>query len=265
MLQKEIWAGVADGRKIPEGLGSVGPGERSKPRRNPPMPADDRQAEMTRDGDNGDDAGDKIAASTIGQPESGRLDAFLHDLRSLAAGTPPVPSAELDAMLDGGADPVKPQRRPHRHRRTIAGAVIMGSLGAGLSGAAAAKDAPPEPARHVHAHFVPESAPEQAGPLGGPTHTRALRLPEPQPKPPKVDAAAPAMPQIIPTPPTTPSTPSTPNRTTPQSRVPAPSEDREPGSSDAEHDQDSEHENQEHDRGTEPHEQTPSGSDKPSD
>jgi hypothetical protein len=31
MLQKEIWAGVADTREMPEGLGSVGPGERSEP------------------------------------------------------------------------------------------------------------------------------------------------------------------------------------------------------------------------------------------
>jgi len=31
MLQKEIWAGVAGRREMPEGLGAVGPGERSEP------------------------------------------------------------------------------------------------------------------------------------------------------------------------------------------------------------------------------------------
>jgi phosphoribulokinase len=31
MLQKEIWARVADRRELPEGLGAVGPGERSEP------------------------------------------------------------------------------------------------------------------------------------------------------------------------------------------------------------------------------------------
>ncbi|PZS29431.1 MAG: phosphoribulokinase [Pseudonocardiales bacterium] len=31
MLQREIWAGVADKRELPEGLGSVGPDERSEP------------------------------------------------------------------------------------------------------------------------------------------------------------------------------------------------------------------------------------------
>jgi phosphoribulokinase len=31
MLQKAVWAGVADRRELPDGLGSVGPGERSEP------------------------------------------------------------------------------------------------------------------------------------------------------------------------------------------------------------------------------------------
>jgi hypothetical protein len=223
------------------------------------MPADDRKAEMTRDGGNCDDAGEGIAASSIGEPDSGRLDVFLNDLRSLAAGAPPAPTEELEALLDGGAQPAVPARRPRRrHRKTIAGAVIMGSIGAGLSGAAAAQERPPGPAPHLHARFVPESAPAQDDPLGGPARTRAPSRPEPQL--PTLDPA-PAVPRVTQTNPTTPAKP---RRTNPQpthTSSRAPSEDREPGSSDAGHGQPSEHETPEHEHGVEPGEPTPPASD----
>jgi hypothetical protein len=222
------------------------------------MPADDRKAEMTRDGGYRDDAGEEIAASSIGEPASGRLDAFLNELRSLAAGAPPAPSNELEAMLEGGAEPQAPTRRPRRHRKTIAGAVIMGSIGAGLSGAAAAEERPPGPAPHVHAHLVPEAAPAHDDPLGGPARTRVPSLPEPQPS--KLEPA-PAVPRVAPTPPAKPQRTNSPPA---DASSPVPSEDRERDSHDAEHGQPSEPETPEHEHGTESDEPTPPASDRPS-
>ena len=185
------------------------------------MPPDDKRAEMTRDERSRDDAGDEIAASSVGVPGSARLDAFLNDLRALAAGAPPAPSAELEAMLDGVAPLAMPAPRARRHRKTIAGAVIMGSIGAGLSGAAAAQDRPASPVRDVRAHVVPDSAPAQGDPVG----VGAPRLPEPLR--PRLDPGRPAV------------APTTPPPT--HASDPAPSgEDRERSSDDAVPSQDAE-------------------------
>jgi hypothetical protein len=222
---------------------------------------------MTRDGGSRDDAGEEIAASSIGEPASVRLDAFLNELRSLAGGAPPVPSPELEAMLDGAADPVIPQRRRRRHGKTIAGAVIMGSIGAGLSGAAAAQERPPGPAHHAHARVVPEAAPAQDDPLGGPSRKPARSVPEPPRHQPAPGRAVPRIMPAQPITPTKPSHPTKPQQSTPQpthASGPEPSEDREPGSGDAEHGQDSGHDAPAHEHVIEPGESTPPGSDSPS-
>ncbi|MDQ2751374.1 MAG: hypothetical protein M3Y44_17875 [Actinomycetota bacterium] len=148
---------------------------------------------MRRDERSREKAGDRIAASSIGVPDSDRLEAFLDDLRSLAGGAPPAPSAELEAILGGGVSPVGRALRPRRHRNTIAGALIMGSIGAGLSGAAAAEDRPASPAPHVQVHVVPGSAPDQRHPVGG----RVPSLPEP--RRPRLDPVRAAR-QVAPTP-----------------------------------------------------------------
>lgn len=148
-------------------------------RRNPAQLAGDTTAVTTRDELSRDDAGDRVTASSIGGPRSSRLDTLLNDLRSLAAGPSPAPSAELHAMLDGAAPPVIPAApRPRRHGKTIAGALIMGSIGAGLSGAAAARERPAGPVHRIHSHVVPETTPTQGEPVGAPA--QAPQLPEPR-------------------------------------------------------------------------------------
>jgi hypothetical protein len=197
---------------------------------------------MTGDERSRDGAGDWIAASSVGALDSGRLDTLLNDLRSLAAGPPPVPSAELDAMLDGAVPPVIPAHRRRRHGRTIAGALIMGSIGAGLSGAAAAAERPATPVHHVHSHVVPDTAPTRGEPVAEPA-----RAPQSRESPrPKLVPARPVPHVATPTP------------------TPPPSRTDEPGTGDRDTEHDgtphpgdgSEHEHEhEHDEGT------PGGSD----
>ncbi len=69
---------------------------------------------------------------------SASLENLLGELRALGCGPAPVPSVQLEALLAGAPGSAPTQPRTRRHRKAIAGVIVVGSVGAGLSGVAAA-------------------------------------------------------------------------------------------------------------------------------
>lgn len=69
--------------------------------------------------------------------DAGELRDVLLGLRTLAAGPPPIPSAELTALMTPAPVSLAARRR-HKHRRTaIAAIVVAASMGAGTAAVAA--------------------------------------------------------------------------------------------------------------------------------
>jgi type IV secretory pathway VirB10-like protein len=149
---------------------------------------------------------------TSGSPA---LASLLEELRALARGPAPAPSGQLEAIFAGDLGPAVPQRRIRRHRKSIAGAVVVGSIGAGLSGvaAAAADNHALRAAPVVTSSVAPALTEHAPAPRPGPSSLPATVKPRPTRTSPVVAAAPPRVPK--PAHPTRPAAPTNTARTAP--------------------------------------------------
>jgi hypothetical protein len=91
------------------------------------------------DQDRGAQLVDQLLAEA-GLDDANDLRPLLLELRSLGAGAPPVPSAELAALMTAGPVDLSARRRM-RHRRLIVAAIaVAASVGVGASAAAASPE-----------------------------------------------------------------------------------------------------------------------------
>lgn len=137
----------------------------------------------------------RYADRSAADPGPDAVTQFLTDLRSLADGPAPAPSAELLAAF-GGAVPLASRRRPAR--RVLAAAAAVAVLGG--TGVAAARNQLPEPAQRLVSRVVDVLTPfhldpaDRVAPKPAP-NVPALPLPSQSPTP-----AAPAGPGDTPDP-----------------------------------------------------------------
>jgi hypothetical protein len=82
----------------------------------------------------------RCADDPLPASRSAALENLLVELRALAYGPVPAPSAQLEAFLAGDPGAAPAPRRFRWRRKAVAGAIVLGSTGAGLTGGAAAAD-----------------------------------------------------------------------------------------------------------------------------
>jgi hypothetical protein len=122
----------------------------------------------------------RCADDPLPASRSASLENLLVELRALAYGPVPAPSAQLEAFLAGDAGAAPAPRRFRWRRKAIAGAIVLGSTGAGLSGVAAAADnRAPRAAPVVASSVAPAPAVRAPAPRQGPSSVPTAVRPRP--------------------------------------------------------------------------------------